>query len=100
MNHTKNRLMKADSLANGSYFFSKNNMNFFNSKIEAGMYKNNTFVTSEDNCYRTRKLFSVHRYNWETHEVITISKFQQFDNLDEAIKFAKSYKGEQIIWQM
>lgn len=77
-----------DSLRNGSHFFTKDTMDFWNSKVEAGMYENNTFVTSEDNFDRSRKLYSVRQYDWESHEVETIT-FQQHDNLEDAIRFAK-----------
>ena len=80
-----------DSLRNGCYFFKENTMDFWGSEVEYGMFANNTFVTSEDNFNRTKKLYSVRRYDWEAHEVETIT-FQQHDNLDDAIRFAKEYK--------
>lgn len=84
----------ADSLRHGRFFFKEDTMNFWRSAVEYGMFKNNTFVTSEDDFNRTRKLFTARHYDWDTHSVETIGKFQQFKTLDEAIVFAKSYKEE------
>lgn len=81
-----------DSLRHGNYFFTKDTMDFWGSVVEYGMFSNSTFVTSEDNFNRTKKLFTARYYDWEKHSVETIGEFQQFDNLDDAIRFAKSYK--------
>ena len=81
-----------DSLNHGSKFFTEDTIRFWGSSVEYGMFKNNTFVTSEDNFDRTKKLYTARLYDWEKHSVETIGEFQQFDNLDEAIVFAKSYK--------
>lgn len=84
------KMKRAIKLSEG-YFFSKETMNFWNSKVESGMYDNDTFVTSEDNYDRTKKLYSVRHYDWEKHEVETIT-FQQHDNLADAIRFAQEYE--------
>ena len=83
-----------DSLNNGSLFFSEDTMNFWNSKIEYGMFSNDTFVTSEDNFDRTKQLYTVRKYDWQNHQVINISEFQEFEDRNEAIRFAKDYEGE------
>ena len=83
-----------DSLYSGSRFFTEETMSFWNSVIEYGMFSNDTFVTSEDNFDRTKQLFTVRRYNWKKHTVETIGGFQQFTSRDEAIRYAKDYKGE------
>ena len=80
-----------DSLRHGSFFFSQGTIEFWGSEVEYGMFSNNTFVTSEDNYNRTKKLFSVRHYDWERHEVETVT-FQQHDNLDDAIRTAKEYE--------
>ena len=76
----------------GNHFFDKTTMEFWNSKIVAGMYENNTFVTSEDNFDRTRTLYTARHYDWENHRVRTIGEFQQFKTEEEAIAFAKAYE--------
>lgn len=80
-----------DSLWHGEKYFTKETMEWWGSEIVAGMFANDTFVTSEDNFNKTKKLFSVRRYHWDTHDVETIGEFQQFDNAEDAIEFAKEY---------
>ena len=72
-------------------FFSKSTMDSWNSEIEYGMLPNNTFVTSEDNFNRTKKLYSVRLYDWDKHSVETIT-FQQHRSLSDAIRFAEEYE--------
>ena len=88
------RLMIDDHNARGGYFFSPDTMRFWGSEIAAGLFENNTFVTSEDDFNRTCKLFTARHYDWDTHSVKTIGEFQQFNTVVEAIAFAKSYKEE------
>lgn len=90
--NTKIEQMKRDSLAHGNHFFTEDTMKFWGSKVVAGMFKNNTFVTSEDNYDRSQKLFTARQYDWKKHEVKTIGEFQQFVNLEDAVRFAKQYK--------
>jgi len=78
-----------DNSRNGNHFFDKDTMTFWGSTVEYGMLPNNAFVTSEDNFDRSRRLFSVRQYDWNTHEVDTIT-FQQHDDLNEAILYAKN----------
>ena len=94
----KNNLMQEaikDSLRHGNKFFSEDTIRFWNSKVEYGMFRNNTFVTSEDNFDRSKILYTVRQYDWDNHTIETVSGFQQFDNLDDAIVFAKSYEGDE-----
>ena len=90
----KNEMMQEaiqDSLRHGNKFFTPDTMDFWGSEVVSGMYSNNTFVTSEDNFNRTKKLYSVRYYDWDKHEVETIT-FQQHNTLDDAIRFAKEYE--------
>ena len=82
----------ADSLVHGKYDFAEDTMSFWNSRVVAGMFKNNTFVTSEDNYDRSKILYTARLYDWRTHSMETIGEFQQFSNVEEASQFAKSYK--------
>ena len=83
-----------DSLNSGSKFFTEETMRFWNSTIEYGMFSNDTFVTGESNFDGTKTLYTARKYDWKNHRVIDISGFQAFENSDEAIRFAKDYKGE------
>ena len=80
-----------DSLNAGRYYFTKDTMKFWGSKVEAGMYGNDTFVTSENNYDGSKRLYSARHYDWENHEVNTIGEFQQFESLEDAIEFAIKY---------
>lgn len=91
---TKNALMdKAirDSRNHGSYFFDPDTMRFWNSKVVAGMFPNNTFVTSEDNFDSSKILYTARLYDWRTHNVTTIGEFQAFTTKEDAINFAVRY---------
>lgn len=90
--NTRMREAVADSLAHGKYDFEEDTLRFWNSRVVAGMFKNDTFVTSEDNYDRSKVLYTARIYNWRTHSMETIGEFQQFVNVDEAVKFAKAYK--------
>lgn len=94
MKNTKMKRAIQDSLASGSYWFTKETTEFWNSKVEYGMLDNDTFVTSEDNYNRTKTLYTVRKYDWDKHNVDTVSGFQQFDNLTDAIRFAEEYEEE------
>ena len=85
-------LMVIDSKVHGCPFFSDGWMKFFGSEIIAGMYDNETFITSEDNGpERTKKVYTARYYDWDNHNVITFDKSGPYDNLIDAINYAKEY---------
>lgn len=90
--NAKMRKAIKDSLENGNSYFSKECMEFWNCTVEAGMFDNNTFVTSEDTFDGSMVLYTARYYDWNTHEIITLGEFQQFASLEYAIEFAKSYR--------
>lgn len=90
MNH-KMRDAIGDHKAHGYHFFDDDTMEFWNSKIEFGMTDNNLFITSEDNFDRTRTLYTVQEYDWEGHCPNTVSGFQEFETLEDAIDFVNRY---------
>lgn len=67
------------------HFFDKETIDFWGSKIETELINNEFFITSEDNFDRTEKLYSIRRYNWDTHNIETVS-FQQFKTLNTAME--------------
>lgn len=77
----------------GQHFFNEGTMLFWGSKIESTLYQNNTFVTSEYNFERTKRLYTVRLYDPETARIKTIGGFQQFKDKSEAKRFAICYKG-------
>lgn len=82
----------SDSKRGDRFFFDPDTMDFWNCVVEAGLFPNNTFVTSEDNYDRSKTLYTVRHYDWEAHSITTIGEFLQFHTVEEAILFAKSYK--------
>ena len=90
----KNKQMQLAILDNkhgGGHFFDAETMRFWSSSIVCGMFKNNTFVTSEKDYTGEKILYTVRLYNWNDHDVETVGTFQQFDNASDAILFAKNY---------
>lgn len=88
-------LMVIDSRIHDCPFFSEGWMKFFGSEIIAGMYSNETFVTSEDNGpERTRKVYTARYYDWNNHKVITFNNSSPYDNLADAINYAKGYNPD------
>lgn len=77
---------------NGGYFFSKDSMRFFNSRIHTDVYGGCVFVTSEKNksgYHEYPRLYTV-RYmdaNGSTH---TVGDFQGFETRSKAHTFAKN----------
>ena len=84
----------ADSLSHGENYFTKETMEWWGSEVVAGIFDNDTFVTVEDNFNKTKRLYTARKYDWNTHDVETISGFQQFDNSADAIRFAKEWSDE------
>ena len=74
----------------GHHFFSKDTMNFFNSKIESKLYQDKYFITSEkyDNGPR---LYSI-RKGQESGIICTVGNFQRFKTIEEARFFIKNLK--------
>lgn len=81
----------------GNHFFDKETIDFWASRVESKLYQNGCFVTSEDNFDRTKRLYTVRRFDPECESygdlILTASAFQQFESLEEAKKFAESYKA-------
>ena len=56
----------------GQFFFARDTMRFFRSKVESTLYKNATFVTSEQ-AGRCPKRYAIRRFIPETGEVKTLA---------------------------
>lgn len=69
----------------GKHFFDKDTMHCWGSKIETELINNEFFITSEDNFDRTKRLYSIRHYDWDTHSIETVS-FQQFKTLNAAME--------------
>lgn len=69
------------------HFFDKDTVKFWGSKVCSRVFKNNCFVTSEDNFNRTERLYSIRRFTGDSIE--TIGEFQAYKTKEEAIKALK-----------
>ena len=91
--------VKAHNKLAGYYFFSRDTMKFFGTRIVSSLYKNNTFITSDYTGFeRTTRKYSVRVYNPKTGVVDTAkdsdgkSTFNAFTFIEDAREFAKNYK--------
>ena len=83
----------------GFYFFSKDTMRFFGTRIMSTLYKNNTFITSDYTSFdRDKRKFSVRVFDQKTGDVKTAkfsdgrTTFNAFYFIDDAREFARNYK--------
>ena len=83
----------------GYYFFSKDTMRFFGTRIKSALYKNNTFITSDYTDFeRNNRAYSVRVFHPETGIVDTAkfpdnqSTFNKFSTIESAREFARNYK--------
>ena len=75
--------------SNGGHFFDKDTMKYWGSRIETSVFKNGCFVTSEDNCNKTKRLYTVRRFNGKS--IDTIGDFQQYGTKESAREAARLY---------
>ena len=85
--------IKAFAEDNGSKFFSKEAMRFFNSRLSRETYGGNgeVFITSERFDETTPRRYTVRMIHTPTASIEAVSKFQEFATLDEAKKFVKEF---------
>ena len=83
----------------GYYFFSRDTMRFFGTRIESTLYKNNTFITSDYTDFeKNNRAYSVRVFHPETGIVNTAkfpdgqSTFNKFSTIESAREFARSYR--------
>ena len=83
----------------GYYFFSKDTMRFFGTRIVSALYKNNTFITTDYTGFeRNNRAYSVRVFHSETGIVDTAkfsdgqSTFNKFSTIESAREFARSYR--------
>lgn len=75
--------------AAGKHFFDKGAMEFFGSKLESPLFPNDCFVTSEDNFDRSKRLFTIRKFDRATGSIEDASEFQAYSTKEEAIAAAK-----------
>lgn len=84
----------------GYYFFSRDTMRFFGTRIVSALYKNNTFITTDYTDFeRNNRAYSVRVFHPETGIVDTAkfpdgkSTFNKFSTIESAREFARSYRA-------
>lgn len=80
---------------NGFHFFDADTMRFWGTSLITELFRNNTFVTADDNYDRSKKMYTVRLFDEDTGDIKTVCGFQRFDNLDDAVKAAKAYVQDQ-----
>lgn len=76
----------------GHYYFSRDTMYFFRSRVSADIFAGRMFVTSERNVGMGQvypRLYSV-RAMRDDGTIADVSNFQQFETLDSAKRYARS----------
>ena len=90
--------MKENNKANGMHWFSKDTMNFFDSKIETSVYYDRTFITSELDCHREFRGYTWRLALERGKDIETIGDFLQFKTLEQAIDYrlTEDYKKKYL----
>lgn len=73
----------------GLYFFSRETMKMFGSKIESALYAGTLFITSEETWGNEGRHYTV-RYTVPTGEVFTLEGASQLKTIDEARDIART----------
>jgi len=76
--------IKRNNKKAGYHFFDKDTMRFFNSRIETGLYKDNTFITSEQFDYNSPREYTIRRALNDGIKIETIGELGQFATLEDA----------------
>lgn len=74
----------------GRYFFSRETMRFFNSKIESHLIYDRFFITSERYRKEEKKLFTI-REVLDGYDIGRVGDFQQFSTKKKALDFLNQH---------
>lgn len=77
--------VKRNNKASGGFWFSPDTIRFFQSKVESELINGKYFVTSEKNMEDDPRLYTIRKYNPETHKIDTLGSFQAFKTLQDAL---------------
>ena len=83
----------------GYYFFDKDSMRFWDSRIETGLYKDNTFITSELDYatkFDAKRKYTIRRAVDGGIKIETIGEFLQFETLEDAKIGRKKFNGDYL----
>ena len=84
--------VKSIVTANGSHFFDKDTMKYWGTCIETSVFHNGCFVTSENDFWGTKRLYTVRRFDFDG-AIDTIGEFQGYKTKEAARKAARAYKA-------
>ena len=90
-------MIKKNNKQNSRYFFDKQTMKFFNSKIESKLYADNTFITSEQQDYQTPRTYTIRIALDNGKEIENIGEFQKFESLISAREYRKTEQYKNTI---
>jgi hypothetical protein len=76
--------MKALSIKSGSFYFTKDTVKYWGSKVHSDPNKYGLFISSEDNFDGTKRLYSVKFFNFANPNRIETLSFQKHETLAEA----------------
>lgn len=85
--------IKRANRARGHYFFERDTMRFFRSRVLGGVIAGRFFITSEQFNDRSARLYSVREVN-DDGSIDSTSEFQQFETARQARAWAKRIAGE------
>lgn len=77
--------------AAGYHFFDQGTMDFFSCRVESSLFKNNTFVTSEELTGIAPRKYTVRLYDPDTAQIKDVSGFQKYDDLNQALEAARAF---------
>lgn len=82
--------IKTENKRAGRFFFSRDTMRFFNSKIESHLIYNRFFITSERPSKEDRKRFTI-RTVGEDYDIGKLGEFQQFATKKQALDYLNKH---------
>jgi len=74
----------------GRFFFSKDSMRFFKSRILSTIYKGSYFITSEANGFNDDSRSFTVQFASKNGDIDTVGGFNRFKTKQQAVKFIKS----------
>lgn len=75
--------VKAQNKATGQFFFSRDTMRFFKSRIHGGLRRGKYFITSEDNFDGSKRLYTIRLVRYD-FSISTVGTFQGYHSLEGA----------------
>lgn len=68
----------------GSYWWSKESMRFFNTRVESTLMQGDYFITSELSPYGHKRMYSVRHYDRANNDIDTVGDFYSYHSREQA----------------